>query len=98
MLKNSRSKVPLALRQDGHEFHVGDLTAKVVGSVEEAMALLNQGCAVRSTGATAQNESSSRSHAIFRLTLFRNNGHNDTYEAKMSLVDLAGSESVSSDC
>ena len=56
--------------------------------------VLRQGCGVRSTGATAHNESSSRSHAVFRLHLYRDNGNGDRHEAVMSLVDLAGSESV----
>merc|ERR1719300_236163 len=94
LLKNSRAKVPLTLRQEGHRFLVGDLTSQSVASVEEAVGLLNQGCAIRSTGATAQNETSSRSHAVLRMELFRDNGNGDRHEAKMSLVDLAGSESV----
>jgi len=94
LLKNSRAKVPLTLRQEGHRFLVGDLTSQSVASVEEAVALLSQGCAIRSTGATAQNETSSRSHAVLRMELFRDNGNGDRHEAKMSLVDLAGSESV----
>ena len=36
LLKNARGKVPLGLRQEGHRFLVGDLSAPTVASVEEA--------------------------------------------------------------
>jgi len=65
------------------------LTQRVVCSKGEALALLAQGCATRSTGATAQNEASSRSHAVFRLTL----AVDGRRESRLSFVDLAGSES-----
>ncbi len=58
---------------------------------EETLQLLHQGSATRSTGATAQNETSSRSHAVFRLTVERPHGGRST---RLSFVDLAGSEST----
>ncbi len=66
-------------------------------SSEEVLALLAQGSSTRSTGATAQNETSSRSHAVFRLTLERQAAHHPTapsVPARLSFVDLAGSEST----
>ena len=65
-------------------------------SAEEVLDLLVQGSSTRSTGATALNETSSRSHAVFRLTLERRRreGEADGSSCRLSFVDLAGSEST----
>ena len=63
------------------------------GSFDEALELLDKGLKTRSIGSTASNENSSRSHAIFRVTIARVDDE-QRKEAKLSLVDLAGSESV----
>ena len=47
---------------------------------------------MRMTGGTAMNEQSSRSHAIFTITLEQAKGENDLVMSKFHIVDLAGSE------
>ena len=53
------------------------------------MQVLNYGLTERTTGSTAANSSSSRSHAIMQIVL-RN--QNNKVAGKMSFIDLAGSE------
>ena len=55
--------------------------------------LLEQGLKTRSIGSTAKNATSSRSHAIFRITISRMIDLVE-HKAKLNLVDLAGSEGV----
>ena len=45
------------------------VTEEVVSSVEDAISWLETGSVARVTSATAMNEHSSRSHAIFTITL-----------------------------
>lgn len=80
-----------------------------VSSAAEAMAVIAQGEAVRAIGATAVNERSSRSHAIFTLNIVSHSapagGEDgggsggrelvDVRTSSLSLVDLAGSERAS---
>ena len=70
-----RRQVALGIssRQDGGVVVQG-LSEWVVGSVEEAMGLLDRGDAQRRVGETNMNARSSRSHAIFRLTVTRIDG------------------------
>ena len=70
-----------------------DLTQRVVCGVSEALDLLRQGSSTRSTGATAQNETSSRSHAVFRVNVERP-GSSVSPITRFNFVDLAGSEST----
>eukprot|EP00397_Hematodinium_sp_SG-2012_P000632 GEMP01000633.1.p1 GENE.GEMP01000633.1~~GEMP01000633.1.p1 ORF type:complete len:1479 (+),score=394.26 GEMP01000633.1:498-4934(+) len=55
---------------------------------------LEKGSVFRSTGATLMNENSSRSHAIFSITIEirSQSSPNDIFVAKVRFVDLAGSE------
>lgn len=65
-----------------------------VSNAEDTFNALRMGSTGRATGATAMNAQSSRSHAIFTVTIQmckKNNGGGDTV-AKFNLVDLAGSE------
>lgn len=48
---------------------VGDLTEEAVGSPEEVMELLEAGLNGRHVAATKMNNTSSRSHTVFRLTI-----------------------------
>ncbi|CAF1060448.1 unnamed protein product [Adineta ricciae] len=61
-----------------------------VESVEDVMALIRRGMSVRTSGTTSANENSSRSHAVFQITLKKKNVTKEY--GKISLIDLAGSE------
>ncbi|CAF3410482.1 unnamed protein product [Rotaria socialis] len=61
-----------------------------VETVEDVMTLIRRGMSVRTSGTTSANENSSRSHAIFQITLKKKNVTKDY--GKISLIDLAGSE------
>jgi kinesin family protein 2/24 len=61
-----------------------------VETVEEVMNLIRNGMSVRTSGTTSANEHSSRSHAVFQITLKKKNTTKDY--GKISLIDLAGSE------
>ncbi|CAF3538826.1 unnamed protein product [Rotaria sordida] len=61
-----------------------------VQTVNEVMSLIRRGMSVRTSGTTSANEHSSRSHAIFQISLKKKN-INKEY-GKISLIDLAGSE------
>ena len=93
LLSQSQLKVPLNIREEMGDFYLPQLKQQWVDSLSDALALLERGLKIRSIGSTALNENSSRSHAIFRITLSRQDGES-RMEAKLSLVDLAGSESV----
>ena len=61
-----------------------------VESVEDVMTLIRRGMSVRTSGTTSANENSSRSHAVFQITLKKKNTTKEY--GKISLIDLAGSE------
>ena len=81
--------------------YVEDLAKLVVRSFQEIENLMDEGNKARTVAATNMNETSSRSHAVFTLTLTQKR-HDveislDTEKvAKISLVDLAGSERATS--
>ncbi|KAJ3211409.1 Kinesin-like protein kif3b [Entophlyctis luteolus] len=78
--------------------YVKDLSGYVVKSVAEMEQLMNMGNAARSVGATLMNETSSRSHSIFTITVESSepsggvDGQDRYLLGKLHLVDLAGSE------
>ena len=58
--------------------------------------LLSLGNRKRTTGSTNNNETSSRSHAVLRINLYRKErSSNNTVSGKFIMVDLAGSEKTS---
>lgn len=87
---------------------IDGLKAEIVTSKQECIALLNKGIALRVTSSTLMNEGSSRSHAVFTITIDQKivktidspgeNGEAQTSEenisAKFHFVDLAGSERI----
>ncbi|KAL4659685.1 chromosome-associated kinesin KIF4A [Arapaima gigas] len=75
-------------------FQLIGLTEKEVLSAQEMVGCLEMGNSVRTVGSTAMNAASSRSHAIFTITLEqrRNGDKSDSIVSKLHLVDLAGSE------
>ncbi|XP_066558374.1 kinesin-like protein KIF3B isoform X1 [Amia ocellicauda] len=76
--------------------YVKDLSSFVTKSVKEIEHVMNVGNQNRSVGATNMNEHSSRSHAIFVITVECSelglDGENHIRVGKLNLVDLAGSE------
>eukprot|EP00668_Euglena_longa_P004630 GGOE01005401.1.p1 GENE.GGOE01005401.1~~GGOE01005401.1.p1 ORF type:complete len:1608 (+),score=424.81 GGOE01005401.1:48-4871(+) len=86
---------------------VEDLTSYIVEDYEDVLKWMTVGNQTRTVCATKFNQSSSRSHAVFTLTLTQNKmdgeGNCTQVISKINLVDLAGSErcgqtgSVSSD-
>ncbi|KAF2634930.1 kinesin-domain-containing protein [Massarina eburnea CBS 473.64] len=81
--------------------YVEDLAKLVVSSFQEIENLMDEGNKARTVAATNMNETSSRSHAVFTLTLTQKRHDVDTSMtgekvAKISLVDLAGSERAQS--
>ncbi|KAJ5085178.1 hypothetical protein N7532_009949 [Penicillium argentinense] len=81
--------------------YVEDLAKLVVRSFEEIENLMDEGNKARTVAATNMNETSSRSHAVFTLTLTQKRHDAETSMdtekvSKISLVDLAGSERANS--
>lgn len=81
--------------------YVEDLAKLAVRSFAEIDNLMDEGNKARTVAATNMNETSSRSHAVFTLTLTQKRHDSETKMdtekvAKISLVDLAGSERANS--
>ena len=81
--------------------YVEDLAKLVVRTFVEIENLMDEGNKARTVAATNMNETSSRSHAVFTLTLTQKRHDAETNMdtekvAKISLVDLAGSERATS--
>lgn len=89
-----RDQCIVDIREDNRGIRIPGLIEVEVASTEDTFKALMMGSAGRATGATAMNAQSSRSHAIFTITLQmcdKNNGGGDMI-SKFHLVDLAGSE------
>ncbi|EFR02253.1 kinesin-II subunit [Nannizzia gypsea CBS 118893] len=81
--------------------YVEDLAKLVVQSFSEIDHLMDEGNKARTVAATNMNETSSRSHAVFTLTLTQKRHDKETTMdtekvSRISLVDLAGSERATS--
>ena len=87
-LLNSRKEV-YARCDAKQRVKIMGLTEAPCTTVEELMQVINYGLTERTTGSTAANADSSRSHAIMQVVL--KNPENKT-AGKMSFIDLAGSE------
>ncbi|XP_076872633.1 kinesin-like protein KIF3C [Brachyhypopomus gauderio] len=76
--------------------YIRDLSSVVTKSVKEIEHVMNVGNQTRSIGFTNMNEHSSRSHAIFTITVECSrpgpDGRDHIRVGKLNLVDLAGSE------
>jgi kinesin family protein 3/17 len=93
--KNPSNK--LDLREDVDQgVYVRDLTSFVVNSAANCDHVMQAGKKNRSTGATAMNKNSSRSHSIFSVVVecqgLGIDGEEHICVGKLNLVDLAGSE------
>jgi len=101
-LLNPSSKGNLRVREHPSTGpYVEDLAKLVVRSFAEIENLMDEGNKARTVAATNMNETSSRSHAVFTLTLTQKRHDVETNMdtekvAKISLVDLAGSERATS--
>ncbi|XP_044004559.1 kinesin-like protein KIF3B [Aphidius gifuensis] len=74
---------------------VKDLSSVICKSANEIQQLMNRGNLNRTIGATNMNEHSSRSHAIFLITIemgLLNDDKGGIRVGRLNLVDLAGSE------
>lgn len=93
--KNQTARLQLKEKPDTGVY-VKDLSSFVVKSVKEIEHVMNVGNKNRSVGATEMNATSSRSHAIFIITVECSetgaDGENHIRVGKLNLVDLAGSE------
>lgn len=91
----SSKKLEIKERPDGGVY-VKDLTSKLTRSVAEIQEVMVRGNAHRSVGRTNMNEHSSRSHAIFIITVecsrIGADGESHITVGRLNLVDLAGSE------
>ena len=93
--KDPKKRLELKEHSDTGVF-VKELSSFVCKSVTEIEHVMNVGNLNRSTGATNMNEHSSRSHAIFMVTVesceVGLGNENHIVVGKLNLVDLAGSE------
>jgi kinesin family protein 4/21/27 len=97
---NMMSRNSLAVREDehGHVFVQGQMEQEVTDP-ESALEALSLGSSNRITAATAMNAGSSRSHAVFTLSItqYVKSGEDDIVQnmsSKLTFVDLAGSERI----
>ncbi|GAB2293800.1 Kinesin-like protein KIN-4A [Dionaea muscipula] len=105
---NIPGKPPIQIRESSNGvITLAGSTEVAVRSLKEMASCLEQGSFSRATGSTNMNNLSSRSHAIFTITLEQMRKHNQAVSgdddlsdgigdeylcAKLHLVDLAGSE------
>jgi hypothetical protein len=85
-------RAPLRCLEDGKQnVNICGLTEVRVNDVREVMRVIDNGNAIRSSGSTGANDSSSRSHAILELKV-RPVRTPTRMIGKFSFIDLAGSE------
>jgi len=77
--------------------YIKDLNKMTVHNVDEMLKWMNMGNDNRSTGETAMNAESSRSHSVFTvyvetMTILETEDKPSIKAGKLNLVDLAGSE------
>ncbi|XP_071316342.1 kinesin family member 4 [Trachinotus anak] len=95
LLCASKDKPAISIREDPKDgIKIVGLTERHVFSAQEMVGCLELGNSARTVGSTAMNAASSRSHAIFTITLEQRRGTDkaDSVVSKLHLVDLAGSE------
>uniref|UniRef100_A0A8C1QVL8 Kinesin family member 4 n=1 Tax=Cyprinus carpio TaxID=7962 RepID=A0A8C1QVL8_CYPCA len=95
LLYTSKDKPIISIREDPKDgIKIVGLTEKEVFNAHEMVGCLELGNSARTVGSTAMNAASSRSHAIFTISLEqrRKGDKSDVMVSKLHLVDLAGSE------
>jgi len=95
-LKSSANSEPLNIREENNTIRVDNLSEITVNNALSTIKLLEKGSSpLHVVGGTAMNDQSSRSHAIFTITLKQTrtgSGSDNLIKSKFHLVDLAGSE------
>lgn len=86
-LLNQKRRVMACEGKNG-EVHIVGITEIAVTSLEHLQQIMQEALNTRSTGSTAANSTSSRSHAILQFILRKQT----TIQGKFSFIDLAGSE------
>ncbi|XP_057629078.1 chromosome-associated kinesin KIF4-like [Chionomys nivalis] len=95
LLCPSREKTQINIREDPKEgIKLVGLTEKTVLVASDTVDCLEQGNNSRTVASTAMNSHSSRSHAIFTISIEqrKKNDKTSSFRSKLHLVDLAGSE------
>ncbi|XP_012882619.1 PREDICTED: chromosome-associated kinesin KIF4A-like [Dipodomys ordii] len=96
LLCSPREKVSqISIREDPKEgIKIVGLTEKTVSVASSTVSCLEQGNNSRTVASTAMNSQSSRSHAIFTISIEqrKKNDKSCSFRSKLHLVDLAGSE------
>ncbi|NXH20549.1 KIF4 protein, partial [Bucco capensis] len=85
----------ISIREDPKEgIKIVGLIERSVTCAQETVCCLEQGNNSRTVASTAMNSQSSRSHAIFTISVDqkKKNDKNSSFHSKLHLVDLAGSE------
>lgn len=99
-LLGPRSQILQVKEMPKQGFYVDGLTHRTASSAPEALTVLREGLRLRAAANTTLNAHSSRSHAIFTLTVRQRIPPHDASNValernrKLTLVDLAGSEKV----
>lgn len=102
LLDPDRPSLPLREDSQGGVVCAG-LTSRTIANTQQALAVLHEGTLHRTTAATLMNLTSSRSHAVFTITLCQttttttatnenNHNKNSVTSSRFTFVDLAGSE------
>lgn len=91
---NPRDQSIVDIRESDGKIFIPNLTEKIVDNTAATTKCLMDGSSFRAVGATAMNAQSSRSHAIFTVTVQKipKDDPASATIAKFHLVDLAGSE------
>ena len=90
-LLNNRNE-SLSIINNGDNVIVKGLSERRVYRSADLFRLLREGSESRRIGATEMNKQSSRSHAIFTITICKVTASEGTLRGKLNFVDLAGSE------
>ncbi|CAM4626221.1 unnamed protein product [Caretta caretta] len=95
LLSPSRERSQISIREDPKEgIKIVGLTERDVACAQDTVLCLEQGNNSRTVASTAMNSQSSRSHAIFTISIEQRKkcDKNNSFRCKLHLVDLAGSE------
>lgn len=85
-----KKKDKLSIRDGNGKIEVCKLSSHAVASTADAMKLMDTAAVKRSKSTTLLNSGSSRSHAVYTLTLINKNSSNK--DVVFQVVDLAGAE------